>query len=112
LSVLSTITRAFQRYGQPISIQTSGAFRTVTGLVVPMDSGTQGVFFDGNETVGLFKPALTLFVAGSEPNPPKSQDIFLYPYLDAPGHGNVIVQKVFAYCLSGQVVVYECLCDG
>ncbi len=41
-----------------------------------MDSGTAATYFDANETVGLLRPALSLYLDGSLADPPLVNDIY------------------------------------
>lgn len=105
MSVLSTITRVLKRYGQPIELTTSGNQHTVIGVVVLMDSTTQGVFYDGNEAVGLLKPGYILWVGGSEGSPPIVNDVFFF-------QGRLLViRKVHLYQIGTTSTVYEAVCD-
>jgi hypothetical protein len=110
VSFLTTITRVFTIYSSPVSITTAGVTRTIMGLIIPMDSGTENTFFDGNESVGLLKPAYVLYVAGSEPSPPLANDVFTY--LDSGGVGRLLTcEKVQAYRIANVVILYAALCD-
>jgi len=70
------VTALFALYGETLSVQRSGTGRDVVCVTVPMDGGTTGTYFDANEAVGLIRPALTLYVPGTEPDPPTVDDVF------------------------------------
>ncbi|MGI4789614.1 MAG: hypothetical protein ACRYFS_12275 [Janthinobacterium lividum] len=41
-----------------------------------MDSPTLGTYFDGNESVSLVHPALSLYADGAVTDPPAANDVF------------------------------------
>ena len=108
---LTSITRLFALYGQPITLTTAGAARTLTCLIVPMDASTINTYFDGNESVGLLRPAFTLFASGAELSPPLQNDLFTYADLDDLSRGPYTVRRVQAFRISNVIVVYMALCD-
>ena len=65
------------RYGETYTATRSGNSRSRIGLFMPMDSVTLGTYFDGNESVGLVHPALTLYSDGADTDPPAANDLFL-----------------------------------
>ena len=114
--VLNAISRAIAAYGSPVGIIRSGATYTVQGMVLPMDSNTINTYFDANESVGLIKPAVTLYVAGTETNPPLANDTFdttdFDPIRGTFGGAVVItVRKVTAIRIANVVVLYVAVCD-
>ena len=112
MSALTTITRAFQRYGQPLTIINAGVNYTVQALLVPGDQGTVNTYFDGNESVGLIRPAITLFVGGSDPNANQLVNgTFNTDDFGPNPRGLVAIRKVQAFRISNVIVLYLCVCD-
>ncbi len=70
------VSALFVRYGETFTLTRSGVNRSCLGVFVPLDAGTTGTYFDGNETVGLLRPALSLYTDGADPNPPALNDLF------------------------------------
>ncbi len=67
----------FARHGEGFTLIRAGVNRAATGLFAPMDLQTLGLYFDGNESVGLQRPALSLYAdGGAGSDPPASGDLF------------------------------------
>ena len=116
MSVLSTVTRAFQRYGQDLTITQAGTDYTVRALLALMSSADQSTYFDGNESVGLVKPALMVYVPGDDPNAGKLENsLFASDFFGGgttrPAALGYTVRKIQAVRIAGVVIVYICACD-
>lgn len=68
------VSALFTRYGETFTLIRSGVNRPGLGLFAPLDAGETGTYFDGNETVGLLRPALSLYADGADP--PALNDLF------------------------------------
>lgn len=64
------------RYGESLTLVRAGVNLPLQGLCAPMDGGTAGTYFDANESVGLLRPALSLYVDGVQANQPTANDVF------------------------------------
>ena len=116
MSVLSTISRAFQRYGQDLTITSAGTNYTVRALLALMSSADQNTYFDGNESVGLVKPGLMVYVPGSDPNAARLENSLFASDIfgngtTRPQQSGYTVRKIQAVRIAGVVVVYICACD-
>ena len=91
-------------YGEALTLVRSGESRTMQGVCAPMDNATAGTFFDANESVGLLRPALSLYVAGSS-DPPTLNDVFFR-------HDRLFtVRKTHLYHVADVVVLCLVLAD-
>lgn len=71
------IRALFARHGEDFTLVRAGASRAAAGLFAPMDLQTLGLYFDGNESVGLQRPALSLYAeGGSGSDPAAASDLF------------------------------------
>ena len=70
------VSALFTRYGETFTLTRAGVSRTCLGVFAPLDAGATGTYFDGNESVGLLRPALSLYSDGSDPDPPATNDLF------------------------------------
>ncbi len=70
------VSALFARYGEAFTLIRAGANRPGLGLFAPMDGQTAGTYFDANESVGLLRPALSLYGDGGQPDPPLPGDVF------------------------------------
>ena len=73
---LRRVSALFGRYGEALTLVRSGESLPLRGLCAPMDAATAGTYFDANESVGLLRPALSLYLDGAAPNPPTLNDVF------------------------------------
>lgn len=71
------VSALFRRHAQALTLQTGDTPRPFAALFAPTDSGTTATYFDANESVGLQRPALTLYFDAALPDPPQEQDSFL-----------------------------------
>lgn len=70
------VSALFSRYGETWTRIRAGISHSQLGLFTPMDGQTLGTYFDGNESVGLLRPALALYSDGADPDPPAANDLF------------------------------------
>ena len=75
------VSALFARYGEAFTLIRAGVNLPRRGLFAPMDGQTVGTYFDANESVGLLRPALSLYEDGSPggasgADPPAAGDIF------------------------------------
>ncbi len=70
------VSALFAAYGEAWTRIRAGVNRVQIGLFTPMDGPTIGTYFDGNESVGLLHPALSLYSDGADPDPPAANDVF------------------------------------
>jgi len=75
------VSALFARCGEAFTLIRSGVNRAGRGLFAPMDGATTGTYFDANESVGLLRPALSLYLDGSPTgtfgaDPPVAGDVF------------------------------------
>lgn len=98
------VADAFAKYGEDFTLERAGHHVGRRGLMVPMSNSDTAVYFDANESVGLVKPALSLYLQGTE---------------DAPLVGDIFtradrlwtVRKTWPFVVNNVVVVYLALCD-
>lgn len=76
LSRARRVSALFARYGETFTLTRAGVSRPYSGVFAPLDAGETGTYFDGNETVGLLRPALSLYTDGGDPDPPALNDLF------------------------------------
>lgn len=77
LGHLRRIVALFGRHGEAFTLTRGGAGRALRGLFAPMDGQTVGTYFDANESVGLQKPALSLYMDGGQADPPRVNDVYV-----------------------------------
>ena len=114
MSALSTVVRALKRYGQDQTITSAGVDYTVRVLLTMQDSTSIGAFYDGNEAVGLTKPALLMYVAGDDPSAGHLENAVFFSDIFGlrPGTpGSFVVRKIYKVKIAGAVVIYVCACD-
>ncbi len=70
------VSALFARYGEAYTLTRAGVSRPCVGVFAPMDGPTTGTYFDGNEMVGLLRPALALYADGADPDPLAVNDLF------------------------------------
>ncbi len=70
------VSALFARYGEAFTLIRSGQNHPGQGLFAPMDGQTAGTYFDANESVGLLRPALSLYADGGQSDPPLAGDVF------------------------------------
>lgn len=109
----AAIAAAIQRFGADIGLVRAGVTTTVRGLVAPMDSTTTNMYFDANESVGLEKPAVILYLSGTSSTAPIANDAFSDGDIAGSDLGPrlLTVRKVQAFRLSGDIILYLCVCD-
>lgn len=73
---LRRVAALFGRYGEAATLVRGGVNRSLTVLCAPLDPATAGTYFDANESVGLLRPALSLYLDAAQPNPPLADDVF------------------------------------
>ncbi len=105
VSRVRRVSALFARYGEMFTLTRTGADRRGLGMFAPLDAGETGTYFDGNETVGLLRPALSLYTDGADPNPPALNDLF---YRD----GRLwTVRKTQIFRWGGTPLLVLALCD-
>ena len=75
------VSALFARNGEAVTLIRSGVNRAGQGLFAPMDGAAAGTYFDANESVGLLRPALSMYLDGSPSgtfgsDPPVAGDVF------------------------------------
>ena len=70
------VSGLFLRCGEDFILIRSGENRPHRALFAPMDGAAAGTYFDANESVGLLRPALSLYMDGASPDPPVAGDVF------------------------------------
>jgi hypothetical protein len=70
------ISALFARYGEAFTLVRAGINHPCQGLFAALDGATAGTYFDANESVGLLRPALALYLDGALPDPPLAADVF------------------------------------
>ena len=99
------VSALFARYGEAFALLRSGVSRPCLSVFAPLDGPASGTYFDGNETVGLLRPALSLYADGADPDPPALNDLF---YRD----GRLwTVRKTQIFRLVNTPVLVLALCD-
>ena len=99
------VSALFARYGETFTLTRAGVGSSRLGLLTPMDGPTLGTYFDGNESVGLLHPALSLYTDGADTNPPAAGDLF---YRD----GRLwTIRKTQVFRLVSTPVLVLALCD-
>lgn len=76
LSRARRVSALFARYGETYTLTRAGVSRSRRGVFAPLDGPATGTYFDGNESVGLLRPALSLYSDGADPDPPAVNDLF------------------------------------
>ena len=99
------VSALFASYGEAWTRIRAGISHPQLGLFTPMDEPTLGTYFDGNESVGLLRPALALYTDGADPDPPVATDLF---YRD----GRLwTIRKTQVFRLVGTPALILALCD-
>jgi hypothetical protein len=99
------VTALFTRYGETFTLTTAEVNRSQIGLFTPMDGPTLGTYFDGNESVGLLRPALSLYSDGAQTDPPAANDVFSRD-------GRLwTIRKTYIFRLVNTPVLILALCD-
>ncbi len=99
------ITALLARYGETFTLTRAGVNRSAQGLFTPMDGPTIGTYFDGNESVGLLHPALSLYLDGAQADPPAANDLFFRD-------GRLwTIRKTFVFRLVSTPALILALCD-
>ncbi len=115
MSYQATISRAFQRYGHDQTIIQAGNNYTVRVLMTILTPGDENTFFDGNEAVGLTKPAMLMFVPGDDPNAGQLENAVFFSDMFGTHPGATpnewTVRKIEKVRVGGTVIVYICACD-
>lgn len=70
------VSALFAGAGEDFLLIRSGENRPHRGLFAPLDGPTAGTYFDANESVGLLRPALSLYLDGASSDPPVAGDVF------------------------------------
>ena len=70
------VAALFAWHGEGFTLIRAGASRAAVGVFAPMDLQTLGLYFDGNESVGLQRPALSLYAEGGSGSDPAASDLF------------------------------------
>ena len=99
------VSALFARYGETWTRIRAGVNHSQLGLFTPMDGQTLGTYFDGNESVGLLRPALALYSDGADTDPPAANDLF---YQD----GRLwTIRKTQVFRLGNTPLLILALCD-
>ena len=99
------ISVLFVRYGEPLTLIRAGVSRDRMGIFALLDGPVTGTYFDGNESVGLLRPAFSLYTDGTDPDLPAVNDLFFRD-------GRLLtVRKTHIFRLSGTPLLALALCD-
>ena len=99
------VSALFARYGEALTLVRGGVNHPVRGLCAPTDGAEAGAYYDANESVGLLRPALSLYVDGGSADPPLPNDVFFRD-------GRLwTVRKTFAFRLGDTPLLLLALCD-
>ena len=102
---LRRVVSLFARYGTSFTLLRGGESQNLRGLFAPMDIGTTATYFDANESVGLLRPALSLYLDGAQTNPPVANDTFTY------NNRLWTVRKTHTFWESDTAMLLLALCD-
>ena len=99
------VSALFARYGETFTRIRAGVSVSQIGLFTPMDGPTLGTYFDGNESVGLLRPALSLYADGAQADPPAANDVFFRD-------GRLwTIRKTYVFRLVNTPLLILALCD-
>ena len=99
------VSALFVRYGEGYTLTRAGVSRGRLGMFALLDGPATGTYFDGNESVGLLRPALSLSSDGADPDPPAVGDLFFRD-------GRLwTVRKTHLFRLAGTPLLALALCD-
>ncbi len=73
---LSRIAALFRRHGEAFTLTRAGESHALQGLFAPMDGQAAGTYFDADESVGLLRPALSLYLDGGQTTLPQANDVY------------------------------------
>lgn len=76
ISRTKRVSALFVRYGEGYTLTHAGVSRGRLGVFALLDGPATGTYFDGNESVGLLRPALSLYSDGTDPDLPAVNDLF------------------------------------
>ena len=92
-----------------LAVLRGGDSHTVQCFFEPMDQGTIGLYFDGNESVGLVHPALMVWTQNAADI--QVDDVFYLDDLNRPGGSLYTVRKVQFFRQGDTPLVMLALCD-
>ena len=99
------ISALFARHGEGFTLIRAGQNRPGRGVFAALDGPTAAAYFDANESVGLLRPALSLYGDGADPDPPQAGDVFFRD-------GRLwTVRKTFVFRLGEVPALTLALCD-
>jgi len=102
---LRRVAALMERYGERFTVSQAGESRSLRGLFAPADGAATGTYFDANESVGLLKPALSVYVDGGQTAPPQPGEIYTRD-------GRLwTVRKSQTFRLGDTPLLYLALCD-
>ena len=87
----------------------AGISHDVQCFFEPMDNGTIGTYFDGNESVGLLHPGLMVWTQNTADI--QVNDLFYYDAANRPGGGLYTVRKVQFFRQGDTPLLMLALCD-
>jgi hypothetical protein len=98
------VTALFAQFSEGFTRIRAGVSQDAAGLFVPMDNSVVGLLFDANESVGLLRPALTLYMDGAA-DPVFAGDVFFRD-------GRLwTVRKSYGYRYHGTTLLVLVACD-
>ncbi len=104
LSRARRVSALFARQGEAYTRTRAGVSEERRGIFAPLDAAATGTYFDGNEAVGLLRPALSLYADGGA-DPPAVNDVF---YRDG---RQWTVRKTQLFRLGNAPLLALALCD-
>ena len=92
-----------------LTVTRAGADHSALCFFEPMDQGTIGIYFDGNESVGLLHPALMVWTQNAADI--QVNDVFFYDAPNRPGGSLYTARKVQFFRQGETPLVMLALCD-
>jgi hypothetical protein len=99
----------FAQSAASVTVTRGGVDHTSSCFYEPMDNNTANLYFDGNEEVGLVRPALMLWLQASAEV--LVGDVFTYDILTRPGGDLYTVRKLYYFRQGTTPLVLLALCD-
>ena len=99
----------FAQSASTLTVIRAGVDHVVQCFFEPMDNGTIGTYFDGNESVGLLHPALMVWTQNAADI--QVDDVFYYDGQNRPGTLVYTVRKVQFFRQGDTPLLMLALCD-
>ena len=99
----------FAQSASTLTVSRAGASHDVRCFFHPLDNSTTGIYFDGNEAVGLLRPGLMVWTQNTADLQPN--DLFYHDAPNRPGGDLYTVRKVQFFRQGDTPLLMLALCD-